>query len=448
MRVGRLRPQTLQGILLTTFPASPQPPKSATTTPPTPPSGFRLSSIQSDLGNSFDPTICPLPDDIFIPRITKQYIPTRADNPLYFSSAEGLGDWLSGTDTEEGYEDDEAGISESGSHNSDSNPASTRASTATNTNVSTTTTNISVTTTGSVSTATIINPTNSLQISRQSSFQNFANATAQVHSNPQAQLNRTPSISKGLEIEEVPRILRTESSLRLGRGESGCAAGLKKNESTVDVSASTREKLESEDAKAPELEKDWESEYMHIDADWSMRTMDKLFNASFYEYVRDERNCECTAQHLIPIVKDYKLRQVAHALRWLVQGWRIETVAKLLRMIFSDWLPDLAGYVFSQMTKGWPLRPQITLCTALILVNEKANVTAVFIRGLSIRWSFASTCSIIQYLIGVLEWNSEYFSEFQRTFLECMREDAKSNIESEYSAETMQRAVFTPFSNK
>jgi hypothetical protein len=87
----------------------------------------------------------------------------------------------------------------------------------------------------------------------------------------------------------------------------------------------------------------WIDEYAHIDIDWSMQAMDVLYNASFYEYIRDERNVDLSAIRLSRIIKDYKPKQVATALLWMIQGWSVENTAKLMRIVFADWLPDLAG---------------------------------------------------------------------------------------------------------
>ena len=75
-----------------------------------------------------------------------------------------------------------------------------------------------------------------------------------------------------------------------------------------------------------------------------MQAMDVLYSASFYDYIRDEKNVELSAMRLSRIIKDYKPRQVANALTWMTQGWSIENSATLLKVVFSDWLPDLAGY--------------------------------------------------------------------------------------------------------
>ena len=94
---------------------------------------------------------------------------------------------------------------------------------------------------------------------------------------------------------------------------------------------------------APSKRKNWTEDYAHMDIDWSMQAMDVLYSASFYEYIRDERNCDLSAQRLSRIIKEYKPRQVANALLWMIQGWSVENTSKLLRILFSDWLPELAG---------------------------------------------------------------------------------------------------------
>lgn len=120
--------------------------------------------------------------------------------------------------------------------------------------------------------------------------------------------------------------------------------------------------------------KSWFSEFEHIDIDWSMKTMDTIYSASFYSYIRDEKNLDLASIRLSRILKDYKPRQVALALRWLTQGWSVENTSRLLRNVFLDWLPDLAACVFTLMSKDWPARPQLSLCCAYLLINEPPAV--------------------------------------------------------------------------
>lgn len=52
--------------------------------------------------------------------------------------------------------------------------------------------------------------------------------------------------------------------------------------------------------------------YNKITVGWSMQVMDVMFKASFSEFVSDERNVDCIGQHLLPLIKDYKMRQGIH----------------------------------------------------------------------------------------------------------------------------------------
>ncbi|KAI8907929.1 hypothetical protein EDD86DRAFT_208528, partial [Gorgonomyces haynaldii] len=162
--------------------------------------------------------------------------------------------------------------------------------------------------------------------------------------------------------------------------------------------------------------KDWTRDYEHIDVDWSMQAMDVLYNASFYDYVRDERNLELSSIRLARIIKDYKPKQVAGALTWMIQGWTVENTAKLLRSVFSDWLPDLAGCVFSMISKTWPKRPQLSLCTAYLLLSEPAQSVALFVRTLTSTWERDDTVELITYLDNLLEWDEQYLKEVMTVY--------------------------------
>ncbi|KAJ3262094.1 hypothetical protein HK103_003937 [Boothiomyces macroporosus] len=161
---------------------------------------------------------------------------------------------------------------------------------------------------------------------------------------------------------------------------------------------------------------DWKEEYAHIDIDWSMQAMDVLYNAAFYDYIRDERNVDLSAIRLSRIIKDYKPRQVANALLWMIQGWSVETTAKLLRIIFSDWLPDLAGCVFSLISRNWPKTPQCSLCVAYLLMSEPANTSALFLRSLMQNWSRKESIDLVTYLDAILKWNTEYLQEVMAVY--------------------------------
>lgn len=184
------------------------------------------------------------------------------------------------------------------------------------------------------------------------------------------------------------------------------------------AASSRRRSFESESARRRSLETkatgansppkqkrnlDWVRDYAHIDVDWSMQAMDVLYSASFYEYIRDEKNLDLSSIRLARIIKDYKPKQVATALKWMIQGWTVENTAKLMRALFADWLPDLAGCVFYLVSKSWPKRPQLSLCCAYILLSEPAQSVALFLRTLTVTWEKEDTIELISYLDNLLE---------------------------------------------
>jgi hypothetical protein len=68
----------------------------------------------------------------------------------------------------------------------------------------------------------------------------------------------------------------------------------------------------------------------------TMRIMDHLFSASFYDYLRDESNALHIARHLSTIVTDFSLRRVAVGVRWLVSQWSLENVHIFLRRLTQE----------------------------------------------------------------------------------------------------------------
>jgi hypothetical protein len=172
-----------------------------------------------------------------------------------------------------------------------------------------------------------------------------------------------------------------------------------------------------------------------------MQAMDVLYNASFYDYIRDERNVDLSAIRLSRIIKDYKPKQVASALLWMIQGWSVENTSKLLRILFADWLPDLAGYswcniscVFSLISRGWPKNPQCCLCVAYILMSEPASSAALFLRSLTQNWDRNESVDIITYLDAVLKWDTVYLQEVM-TLYSTVSPDEKSTspVSSSYN---------------
>jgi hypothetical protein len=149
--------------------------------------------------------------------------------------------------------------------------------------------------------------------------------------------------------------------------------------------------------------------------------MDILYSASFYDYVKDEENIDVISRHLNSMAKDFKLPQVAAGLKWVSAEWKVESIAKLLRNIFADWLPDLAGSVFALISHGWPVSSKLNLCAAFMLIDEPPAVSAIFVRTLTTSWGKTAATKLVSYLDSVLEWDDGFFHEFILEYVESLK---------------------------
>ncbi|KAJ1559020.1 hypothetical protein HK405_012327, partial [Cladochytrium tenue] len=151
----------------------------------------------------------------------------------------------------------------------------------------------------------------------------------------------------------------------------------------------------------------WMDEYRKIDCEWSLRMMDRLYNAAFVDFVRTEKNCEFIGRNLAGIVKDYKLEQVVHGIKWLVQDWSIESTARLLKNVFDDWLPELAAFVVARVGAEWSVRPKMGLVVSYMVIEEPPKIIAIFIRSLTVGWEIDKITELICCLDTVLRWSDE-----------------------------------------
>ncbi|KAG0199831.1 hypothetical protein BGX28_006974 [Mortierella sp. GBA30] len=69
----------------------------------------------------------------------------------------------------------------------------------------------------------------------------------------------------------------------------------------------------------------------------NVRKMDDLYDATFYTWLRSEDNVLVTASYLQRLAGEYDLDRIEHALCWLVNGWRLESIAILVKQVTFDW---------------------------------------------------------------------------------------------------------------
>ena len=218
-----------------------------------------------------------------------------------------------------------------------------------------------------------------------------------------------------------------------------------------------------------------------------MRMMDKLYNATFYEFIRSEDNIMTIARHLLATLKDYDLRTIATGLRWTMNGWKLESVAKLMKLVTRDWLPDVCGILVNLVTIGWTTEEyagegslnkttvimfqeslQISLLhmkdteaqskrsaltarsahnaclklVAIMIAGETPEIAATFIKALTStdNWTENKVTELVSFLDAVLEWDERYFRDFTRCYIELSSED-KSPVEEVEPATTSEEKI-------
>lgn len=138
-----------------------------------------------------------------------------------------------------------------------------------------------------------------------------------------------------------------------------------------------------------------------FEADYSMRSMDYVYQANFYDYIKDESNVLIIARHLNRVIKDYKLRPVACGLRWLIGDWSNDSTVRLFRSIMKEWLPDVAGLLVDLIHNGAMndsavfRENDVGKLTAGLLKGESPAVSAVFVHSLTESWSLKSVSDLI-----------------------------------------------------
>ncbi|KAJ3219846.1 hypothetical protein HDU67_009034 [Dinochytrium kinnereticum] len=292
----------------------------------------------------------------------------------------------------------------------------------------------------------------------------FKNYVPRTSDNPIYQATNLPRRYETTEEEDTPpasilrRTARTHSRESVAHEEQGAETQAEAQEAsrapdnetrltTTPLSRLTATIQELSDdsnvhvASGPDRKKDFVDDLRHMDTEWSMRTMDHLFNASFTDFVRNDKNCDCTGRHLARVVKEFKLDQVVMGIRWLIEGWPIESTAKLLKAVFDDWLPELAALAIGQIGTSWPLRPKMGLIVAYLMMGEKVSVVALFIKSLTIGWSPGSVTELISCLDTVLEWDDKFFNDFTEVFINELIEGKDHGETSTQDPEIMVRAL-------
>jgi hypothetical protein len=215
--------------------------------------------------------------------------------------------------------------------------------------------------------------------------------------------------------------------------------------------------------------------------DTNMKAMDRLYNATFCEYIRSEEHVMSLSRQLGPIIKDYNLKLVASSLRWMMRGWRLESIAKLLKLLTRDWLPDVSGMLVNLITLGWQVLEQpmavastrtsrvhfndtliqvltkvaqngshafvlskasfngLLKLVAIMVAGESPDTAAMFVQCLTQteNWTTVAVTELVSFLDAVLEWDEDYFRAFTQSYVELVTEDANRQRQAREDASLM-----------
>jgi hypothetical protein len=208
-----------------------------------------------------------------------------------------------------------------------------------------------------------------------------------------------------------------------------------------------------------------------FDISVNMKLMDKLYNASFYEYIKGEENVLMIARNLLIMIQEFPLIKVATALRWVINGWKLESVAKLLRLITQDWNSTECGTLINLICIGWEVLedrnksdgracrityPSTSIScfeklndhtdvlqssrttinalmklVAIMIAGEMPDVAALFLFHLTQtdNWGNDRVTEMISFLDAVLDWDENYFKRFTQEYVEASGRKCKLSFE-------------------
>lgn len=215
-----------------------------------------------------------------------------------------------------------------------------------------------------------------------------------------------------------------------------------------------------------------------LDIDFNMRTMDRIFRATFRDFVQNEKNVMSIARRMIVMSDEYSPYLIASALRFIISGWSLESVAKLLKLSSRDWSPETSGMVLNLITIGWncvdiqsedsPTLGRSTFIlypedsgdvfvkfaqdhsgnswpalskhskncqmklVAILSAGESPEMIATFIKSLTRteNWTPARVTELVSFLDTILEWDDMGFRKFTQHYIMLINGELNSNSSS------------------
>lgn len=214
-----------------------------------------------------------------------------------------------------------------------------------------------------------------------------------------------------------------------------------------------------------------------FETDENLKLMDKLYNANFHGFIRNEENVLVTSRHLIHIAGDYEITIVSNALKWIMNDWKLENVAKLVKLVSREWCIEARGLVLNLITvslqaysEGDHLNEEDRVVRVKFQENNSKNIeniaiakdvsdmsnssktalmklVAIMIAGdppakaakfiyhltRTDSWNVEKTTEMISFLDSILEWDKDHFRQFTQTYLGIFRQRPQDNITGKIS---------------
>jgi len=92
---------------------------------------------------------------------------------------------------------------------------------------------------------------------------------------------------------------------------------------------------------------DSDEETSFVNVPKTIKVMDILYNTDFYIQLRSEQNIATISHYLKNIINKedddrrkyevYSIKKIVNVLNWMMQNWKIESIAKVIISITSGW---------------------------------------------------------------------------------------------------------------
>lgn len=113
---------------------------------------------------------------------------------------------------------------------------------------------------------------------------------------------------------------------------------------------STRKQQDPLGSRSLRLKSGWKDVHSNLIA------MDQFYDASFYNWIKNESNVHISSTHLKRIIAEFPVENVSNGLKWLISDWTLGAITLLLKKVFTDHF--------------WPSSPYSHLGSSILLADS------------------------------------------------------------------------------